>query len=72
MLDLMDSVTQLKESYRQQWLSQYTDYRLATALGRWDAEYEYWRRAQVRLNNFLINFKDGDRLPPLNDFVDAR
>ena len=72
MLDLMDTVTQLKESYRQQWLSQYTDYRLATALGRWDAEYEYWRRAQIKLNNFLSNFKDGDPLPPLNDFVDAR
>ena len=71
LLDLMDSIMQLKESYRQQWLAQYTDYRLATALGRWDAEYEYWRRAQVYFNNLLSNFKDGDTLPPLSNFVEA-
>ena len=39
--DLLDAISSLRESYRGEWLAQYTEYRLPTALGRWDAEYEY-------------------------------
>jgi hypothetical protein len=63
--DLMDGITQLRPRYREAWLSQYSDYRLGTALGRWDAEYEYWRRAQSGFEEFVANFHDGDPLPSL-------
>ena len=45
--DLMETITELKPQYEQAWLEEYTPYRLAAALGRWDAEYEYWRRLQA-------------------------
>jgi hexosaminidase len=67
--DLMDAVGQLKEPYRQAWLDQYTDYRLPTALGRWNAEYEYWRRTQSRFQMLLANFHDHDRLPRLEELL---
>ena len=67
--DLMDAISQLKEPYRQAWLAQYTDYRLPTALGRWDAEYEYWRRAQSRLQHLSAGFHDHDALPSLQALI---
>jgi hexosaminidase len=69
--DLIDGISQLRPRYRAAWLSQYTDYRLATALGRWDAEYEYWRLAQTRFEAFTSNFKSGDTLPSLQDVVES-
>ena len=47
--DLMDLISELQPEYRQAWLDEYTSYRLRSALGRWDAEYEYWRRLQDQL-----------------------
>ncbi len=67
--DLMDAITELREVYRSAWLSEYTPYRLASALGRWDAEYEYWRKLQARLQAFSNSFRDGDALPPLESFT---
>ena len=67
--DLMDTISQLREPYRQDWLAQYTDYRLPTALGRWNAEYEYWRRAQSRFQELMANFHDHDRLPSLEELI---
>ena len=67
--DLMDAITELREPYRRDWLAQYTDYRLGTALGRWNAEYEYWRRAQSRFQQLQANFHDGDRLPSLEELL---
>jgi len=67
--DLMDAISQLRESYRQAWLQEYTPYRLASALGRWDAEYEYWRRLQARLRAFLASYHTGEPLPSLESVV---
>lgn len=66
--DLMDRITELREDYRRAWRQEYESYRLGTALGRWDAEYEYWRRLQARLWELADRFKDGDTLPPLEAF----
>lgn len=66
--DLMDAITALKDEYEQAWKQEWTDYRLATALGRWDAEYEYWRSFQARVRDFTRRFKPGDALPPLESF----
>jgi hypothetical protein len=64
-VDLMDAITELRPYYRAEWLDEYSPYRLASALGRWDAEYEYWRRFQQRLQEFSDGSHEGDVLPPL-------
>jgi hexosaminidase len=65
--DLMDEISELKELYKRAWQTEYQDYRLASALGRWDAEYEYWRRMQTRFWDLLNTHKDKDALPSLEE-----
>jgi hypothetical protein len=67
--DLMYGITELREAFRSSWLAEYSPYRLASALGRWDAEYEYWRRLQERFRAFSTDFREGDTLPPLDTFT---
>ncbi len=69
LVDLMDAITELRSAYRSEWLAQYTPYRLESALGRWDAEYEYWRRLQARLEAFSQSSHEGDILPSLESIV---
>lgn len=66
-MDLMDEISDLRDIYRSAWLKEYTSHRLNSVLGRWEAEYEYWRRFQTRLWDLLHSFKDGDSLPALED-----
>jgi hypothetical protein len=65
----MYAITELREEFRSGWLAEYSPYRLAAALGRWDAEYEYWRRLQERFRFFSTDFREGDTLPPLDTFT---
>jgi hexosaminidase len=65
LVDLMDAITELRSLYRAEWLAEYSPYRLASAVGRWDAEYEYWRRCQQLLQQFSDSSHEGDVLPPL-------
>jgi hexosaminidase len=69
--DLMDAVTELRGPYRDAWLSQYTSYRMETSLGRWDAEYEYWRRAQTRFETFADSFHDGESIPSIREVIEG-
>jgi hexosaminidase len=71
-VDLMDAISELREQYRQAWLAEYTPYRLASALGRWDAEYEFWRQLQARLIRFSETSKEGDALPPFETVAGAK
>ena len=68
-VDLMDAITELRPLYRAEWLDEYSPYRLASALGRWDAEYEYWRRCQQQLQQFSDSSREGDVLPPLETLL---
>jgi len=68
-VDLMDAITALRQHYRSAWLDEYTAYRLDSTLGRFDAEYQYWRRLQARLRSFARTAKDGSALPPLESVV---
>jgi hypothetical protein len=70
--DLMDECTALREAYREAWLKEYTPWRLGSALGRWDAEYEYWRRLQTRIWETLDGFKDGEEIPSLESLRSGR
>jgi len=69
LVDLMDSITELRRDYRSAWLAEYREYRLDSTLGRWDAEYQYWRGLQARFRDFSRKLKDGDPLPPLGKVV---
>jgi hypothetical protein len=70
--DLMDEITELRRIYRANWLAEYTPYRLGKALGRWDAEYEYWRGLQARFEALSREYKRGRPLPPLDSITKAR
>jgi hypothetical protein len=67
--DLMEAITELKPQYEQAWLEQYTSFRLAATLGRWDAEYEYWRVLQANLQNMLDSYDPARGLPLLNTLL---
>jgi hexosaminidase len=71
LVDLMDEISELRDDYRTAWLAEYTPYRLASALGRWDAEYEYWRSFQARLYAFEKQRRDGEALPPLESLTQS-
>jgi hypothetical protein len=64
--DLMDLITELRDLYRSAWQAEYTPFRMATALGRFDAEFEYWRKFQARLWEVRRNYKEGTRPPTLD------
>jgi hexosaminidase len=68
-MDLMDGFSGTSEIYRDAWLQQYTPYRLGTATGRWDAEFQYWLRVQTRFENLRHDFKTGDTLPTLQQMT---
>jgi hypothetical protein len=68
--DLMDRITDLRPEYKAEWLEEYTPYRLGSALGRWDAEYQYWRGVHEKLRHFNDSTKEGDSLPKLNEVIE--
>jgi hexosaminidase len=76
-MDIMDGLTELRGSYREAWVQQYTPYRLGTALGRWDAEDLFWEHARANFERVRTRFKTGDTLPTLQEvtspgYVDER
>src|SRR5579864_5721004 len=67
--DMMDAASELRRAYRSAWPAEYTPYRLAAALGRWDNEFQYWLRLQLRFQNATRGLKDGDSLPSLESVI---
>jgi hypothetical protein len=72
LVDLTDAITELRGKYSSAWMEEYTPYRLVSAIGRWNAEYEYWRRMQSRLVTFSESSREGEKLPPLASFAEPR
>ena len=70
--DMMDEATQIEAACRSAWLAEYTPYRMAAALGRWQNEYNYWLRLQNRFRTATQGLKDGDSLPPLETVIGPR
>jgi len=64
--DLMDIIVELRDLYRVQWEAEYTSYRLGAALGRFDAEFQYWRSWQAKLWEMRRGLQDGQHLPSLD------
>jgi hexosaminidase len=69
LVDLMDAITGLREAYRDVWLAEYAPYRLGTTLGRFDAEYQYWRALQSRFRNVARGLAGKKSLPPLDSVL---
>jgi hexosaminidase len=69
--DLMDSITELRDEYKDAWLTESTEYRLGTALARWDAECEYWRGMQVRVPQVSRSYKKGEPFPSIESIRPA-
>jgi hexosaminidase len=67
--DLMDFITELRETYRTLWLAEYTPFRLGTAIGRFDAEYEYWRKLQAEMWHAEHTYKPGTPVPTLDTIL---
>ena len=67
----MDAIGALREGSRQARCEAYTPYRLESAVGRWNAEYEYWRRMQSRLLTFSESSHEGEKLPPLESLAES-
>jgi hexosaminidase len=68
-IDLMEFISELKEDYRAAWLSEYAPYRLESALGRWDGEYQYWRSLQERFRAFSRHRNEKEDLPKLETII---
>lgn len=50
--DMQDYCTELKEQYRQAWLSENKPYRLGTMLGRFDVEFAFWRNLYLKVRDY--------------------
>jgi len=66
--DLADAAMELKEEFSRNWLNEYTRYRLGSALGRWDMEYQYWRKLQSNIELFARAYRQGEPVPALESF----
>ena len=51
-VDMMDWCTEIKEEYRQAWLSENMPYRMGTVLGRFDSEYLFWRDMYNKISDY--------------------
>lgn len=60
---LLEKITAPREAYGEAWLRDYTTLCMASALGRWDVEYEYQQWPLSTIGETLDQFKDGEELP---------
>jgi hypothetical protein len=65
--DLREMISELREQYREAWLSEATPFRLQSALYRWDAEWDYWTAVQrLVVQKVLHTWKEGEPFPPID------
>jgi hypothetical protein len=65
--DLREMISELREQYREAWLSEATPFRLQSALYRWDAEWDYWTAVQrLVVQNVLQGWKEGEPFPSID------
>jgi len=67
--DLTDSLSWLQPAYKENWLAEYTPYRLATAMAKFDMEYQTWLHFKRRYGQFRESYKQGASLPKLSDLA---
>jgi len=62
-LDMPDAIIIVKEIFQEAWLNEYTPFRLGIALGKYDAEFQFWLRFKRSINN--LEYQEGEALPSL-------
>jgi hexosaminidase len=67
--DMLDAISEAKELFQKAWLYEYTPFRLGVALGKYDAEFQFWLRLKQRLETFNQYYKEGDPLPTLESIA---
>lgn len=63
--DLMDVSSELRDQLHDLWLAQYTPFRLRGVMEKFDAEFQYWWKVQMRIREFAAHYRNGEELPPL-------
>lgn len=58
-VDMMDWCTEIRNEYRNAWLSEYMPYRLGTMTGRFDSEYLLWRGLYSRILEYRNHGNNG-------------
>jgi hypothetical protein len=64
--DLLDTITGLREPYREAWLAESTPYRLGTALSKWDGEERFWYDTLHRVEHLLRSHSTNEPFPTLD------
>jgi hypothetical protein len=67
--DMLDEITELREAFRQCWLDEYEPFRLGLATSKYDAEFQFWWKAQKGIQDIARRFQQGDALPALDSVV---
>lgn len=63
LFDLMDEAGELRKHLEALWLRDYTPFRLQTALGRWQGEFDRWRVLQEKFTQSYRDYRNGDTVP---------
>jgi hexosaminidase len=63
--DLMDLISELRDRFHDVWLAQFTPFRLRGTLEKFDLEFQYWWKLQMRIREVTEHYRNGDALPPL-------
>jgi hexosaminidase len=63
--DLMDIVSEMRDRFHDIWLAQYTPFRLRATLEKFDLEFQYWWKLQMRIREVTEHYRDGQPLPAL-------
>jgi hypothetical protein len=63
--DLMDLISELRDRFHDVWLAEYTPFRLRATLGKFDLEFQYWWKLQMRIREITEHYRNGDALPAL-------
>nr|WP_262901543.1 beta-N-acetylhexosaminidase [Flavihumibacter profundi] len=60
-MDMLDYTTEIKEEYRQSWLSENMPYRMGTITQRFDAEYLFWRNLSGKVRDYWDHGMESSR-----------
>lgn len=65
--DMFDVIVETKDMFREAWLNEYTAYRLAIPMSKFDRELDFWFKVKKRLKT--LSTYEGE-LPPLYELLD--
>jgi hexosaminidase len=67
--DMMDAIFQLKEMFAEASSHEYGTSRKKVALAKYNNEFQFWWKLQLKLSTFLKNYKIGDNFPTLSSLI---